>query len=195
MAAMSLKLFRSTGYSSILAPGETVAALHPGWLILATSLWAGFVCNVALWRELAALPAAAGLPRVLAIGAFIAAACAIVLSVLGWRKTLKPAATVVLLLAGLSAAAIWGQALPLDSSIADMRLSRLILPSWASLLRWQVSLLLVGLTVVPVIWVWNVQLRRLPGPQQLASNVTGMLAGAAVLGSTGFLLWRGLAFF
>ena len=48
---MSLKLFRSTGYSSILAPGESRVATHPGWVILAISLWIGFACNVALWRE------------------------------------------------------------------------------------------------------------------------------------------------
>ena len=44
---MSLKLFRSTGYSSILAPGESRVATHPGWVILAISLWIGFACNVA----------------------------------------------------------------------------------------------------------------------------------------------------
>src|SRR5512133_2156974 len=115
MAPMALKLFRSTGYSSILAPGETrSAALHPGWLMLAVSLWAGFVCNVALWRALAAGPASGGLPLAIVLGAFVAGGCGFVLSLLGWRRTLKPAATLVLLAAALSACAIWVQGLPLD---------------------------------------------------------------------------------
>jgi lipid A ethanolaminephosphotransferase len=187
---MALKLFRSTGYSSILAPGETHVAKHPGWLVLAVSLWAGFVCNVLLWRAVAALPATSGLPHAVALGAFIAGACAVFLSILGWRKTLKPAATLVLFLAGLSSCAIWSQGLPL-SSIAEVRLPTLFMPSWASLLRWQVSLLLVVLAVLPTIWAWNTPVRRLPGPAQLAANLRGMLAAAVVLGASGFMLFGG----
>ena len=51
---MSLKLFRSTGYASILSPGETRVATHPGWLMAAVSAWVGFACNVALWRAFVA---------------------------------------------------------------------------------------------------------------------------------------------
>ena len=65
MRTMALKLFRSTGYSSILAPGETRIATHPGWLILAISLWIGFACNVAVWREVRTLGAGPGLARTL----------------------------------------------------------------------------------------------------------------------------------
>lgn len=187
---MPLKLFRSTGYSSILSPGETHVAKHPGWLVVAVSLWAGFVCNVLLWRAATALPDTAGLPHALALGVFIAAACGLFLSILGWRKTFKPAATLVLFLAGLSAGAIWGQALPMES-IAEVRMSKLLVPSWASLLRWQVSLLLVVLAVLPAIWVWNTPVRRLPGPAQLSANMMGMLVAAVVLGSAGFLLFGG----
>jgi glucan phosphoethanolaminetransferase (alkaline phosphatase superfamily) len=187
---MSLKLFRSTGFSSILSPGETRrATTHPGWVVLAVSLWAGFACNVALWRG---LWAGAGLPHAVALGAFVAAACAALLSLLGWRKTLKPAATLVLFLAALSACAIWGQGLPLDGHVAEMRLSTLMIPPWASLLRWQVSLLLMVLAVVPTVWVWNAQLRRLPGPDQLSVNIAGMLIAAAALAASGFLLLRGM---
>jgi len=193
MLAMSLKLFRSTGYASILSPGETQrTTMHPGWVILVASLWAGFACNVALWRDLWASPGATGLPHALVLGAFVAAACAGVLSLLGWRRTLKPAATLILFLAALSACAIWGQAQPLDGSFADMRLSALMLPSWASLLRWQVSLLLVGLAVIPAIWVWNAPVRRLAGPDQLTVNIAGMLLALLALAASGFLLLRGL---
>ena len=187
---MSLKLFRSTGFSSILSPGETRQAMHPRWIVLGASAWAGFACNVALWRGLWALPAGAGLGHALALGTFIAAACCVVLSLLGWRTTLKPAATLVLLLAALSATAIWGQGLPLDAGVADQRLASLVLPSWASLLRWQVSVLLVVLAMAPMVWVWNSKVRRLPGPEQLGSNIMGMMSGGALLVASGFLLFR-----
>jgi lipid A ethanolaminephosphotransferase len=79
--------------------------------------------------------------------------------------------------------------LPL-TSIAEVRLPRLFMPPWASLLRWQVSLLLVVLAVLPTIWAWNTPVRRLPGPAQLSANLQGMLAAAVVLGVFGFLLSR-----
>jgi lipid A ethanolaminephosphotransferase len=186
---MSLKLFRSTGYSSILLPGEARQAMHPRWIVLVASAWAGFACNVALWRGLWALPASGGLAHALVLGAFVAAGCGILLSLLGWRKTLKPATTLVLLVAALSACATWSQAVA-PAAAADAQLPILMLPSWASLLRWQVSALLVALAMVPMVWVWNTKVRRLPGPEQLGSNLLGMLAGAALLAASGFLLFR-----
>lgn len=183
---MSLKLFRSTGYSSILGPGETRVAPHPAWLVLSVSLWIGFVCNVALWRQLRALDGGPGLARSLLAGAFIAAACGCVLSLLGWRRTLKRVASVLLLLAALVAASIWVQGLPLDSTLLDRGLRLLVLPAWPSLLRWQFPALLVVLGVVPVLWLSQLRMRRLAGPQQLQANLIGMLVGIAAMVLSGW---------
>ena len=188
-AAMSLKLFRSTGYSSILSAGETRAAMHPGWIILATSLWAGFACNVGLWRVFSGNSGLDG-GRTLLWSTFAAAACAFLLSLLGWRRTLKPAASLVLLLAALSACAIWSRGLALDGSASDLALASLMFPPWTSLLRWQAVTLLVGLGAVPMIWVWNAHMRRLTGPQQLRVNLIGMATSGALLAATGFALLR-----
>lgn len=188
---MALKLFRSTGYESILAPGETRAALHPGWLILAISAWVGFASNVVLWRELWAFPQGSGLVPAITLGVFVAAACVAVLSLLGWRKTLKPAATLILFVAALVACASWGQA-PLIGASADAQLASLALPSWASFLRWQISALLVGLALVPTVWLWNTRVRRLPGPQQFNINALGLLAGGALLAGSGLVVFGGV---
>lgn len=189
----SLKLFRSTGYSSLMFSGSEIrTAIHPAWVVAVTSLWIGFACNVLLWRELSSGSEGAGLVRALALGAFIAADCAIVLSVLGWQKTLKPAATLLLFLAALSAAAIWGQALAIDSTLFERRVSTWLLPSWASLLRWEVTALLFALALPPTVWVWHTRVRRLSGPQQLNINVIGTLIACAVLAVSGFLLSRGM---
>lgn len=188
---MSLKLFRSTGYSSILAPGESRLATHPGWLILATSFWIGFVCNVAVWRALR-LPAIStpGLGRALLAGAFVAATCATFLSLLGWRRTLKHATCALLLLASLTASVIWVQQLSLDSNLLDHGFRTVLVPAWPTLLRWQFPALLVTLGLLPMLWVWQLQLRRLPGPAQLASNVKGMLLGMLVMAATGWFVFR-----
>jgi lipid A ethanolaminephosphotransferase len=190
---MSLKLFRSTGYSSIFAPGQSRVAMHPGWIVLTTSVWVGLVCNVAIWRELAHSPfEALGWARALAVAACVSGACALVLSVLGWRRTVKPAATVLLFLAALAACSIWSQALPLDASLFDQRLPTLILPPWASLLRWQVSAILAGLGLAPSIWAWNTKVRRLSASQQLSASVMGILFGTVLLIAGGVALVEGL---
>jgi glucan phosphoethanolaminetransferase (alkaline phosphatase superfamily) len=190
---MSLKLFRSTGYSSIFAPGQSRVAMHPGWMVLATSTWAGFVCNVGLWRDLSHSPVEGlGLGEVLALAVFVSAACGLVLSVLGWRRTLKPAATVVLLLSALAACSIWGQALPVDASLLEKGLSGLFFPPWASLLRWQVSAMLAGLALVPTVWTWNTKVRRLSARQQLSATVMGILISVVLLAASGFALVEGV---
>ena len=185
---MALKLFRSTGYSSILMAGETRLALHPGWMILAVSLWAGYVCNVALWRALAGSEGAAGAGHVLVLGAFLSGVCAMFLSLLGWRKTLKPAATLILILAALAACSIWSQALRVDATLLDRTPSTVLVPPWASLLRWQVLASLAGLALVPAFWLWQKPLRRLSGPEQLKVNIAGIVLGAAVAAASGWML-------
>lgn len=171
---MALKLFRHTGYSTILMPGETRQALHPGWLVLAASLWVGVACNVAVWRL--------DTPRaMLASAALLAGGSGMVLSVFGWRRTLKLAITVLLLAASLFACGLWIQDLPVES-LWQQR-PRGLLPPWPSFLRWQVLALLAVLALVPIVWVWNLQVRRLRGPQQLRANVGGAVAGAIVLGA------------
>jgi lipid A ethanolaminephosphotransferase len=185
---MALKLFRSTGYSSIFAPGQSRVAMHPGRMIAALSAWAGFVCNVALWRELAGSPAGGmGLARALVLAVLVSGGCIVVLSALGWRRTIKPAGTVLVLLAALAACSVWSQGLPVDASLLD-----LLLPPWASLLRWQVSVLLAWLVLVPTIWAWNTTLRRLSASQQLSVTVMGILIGGVLLAASGFLLMKGL---
>ncbi len=184
---MALKLFRSTGYSSILAPGETRVATHPFWLVLAVSLWIGLACNVALWRAVRTLHAVSMAPALLA-AVFITGASMALLSLLGWRRTLKKAATLALLLAALAAAAIWIQQLPIDANLFNRGLRALIVPSWPALLRWQMPALLALLGLLPMLWVWGVQLRRLPGPQQMAVNATGMAVGGGLMAVSAFLL-------
>lgn len=189
---MSLKLFRSTGYSSILGPGETRVAPHPSWLVLAVSVWIGFASNVALWRSLRGMDGAPRLQQSLVIGAFVASACAVMLSLLGWRRTIKRAAMALLMLAALAAACIWVQGLALDQALLNRGIRALVLPAWPSLLRWQFPVLLIVLGFVPALWISQWRLRRLAGPQQMQANVTGMLLGIAAMLVSGWFAFRGL---
>jgi glucan phosphoethanolaminetransferase (alkaline phosphatase superfamily) len=176
MQSMALKLFRSTGYSSLLIPGETRLPAHPSWLVLGASLWLGIVCNVGVWRLLGGT--APDARNVLASVLVLAGANGLFLNLLGWRRTIRLAITLALLVGVLVACGLWSQQLPIETLWHGP--SRFVLPGWASLLRWQVLLLILLLGVVPIVWVWNHSPRRLSGAAQLRANLGGAAVSAVV---------------
>jgi glucan phosphoethanolaminetransferase (alkaline phosphatase superfamily) len=174
MRPMALKLFRSTGYSSILAPGESRLATHPGWVIASTSLWAGFACNVLLWRGLWSPGEGDTLAHAMLLGVFVAAISGATVSVFGWHKTIKPMATIVLLAAAAMGSAMWSEGFQASGFAAPP------FPSMTSLVHWQASALILAVALLPVIWMWNIRVRRLGGPAQLRVNLVGACIGVAV---------------
>lgn len=181
---MALKLFRTTGYSTILFPGETRLAMHPAWLVLFASLWLALACNVGLWRLVLGPPTS---PRaVLAVAALLGGGSAVILSLLGWRRTVKLAITVLLLTGALVACGMWTQDLPLQALWSER--PRALMPSWAAFMGWQVPLLVLLLAVIPIVWVWNHPVRRLPGPAQLQVNVLGAVLGGCAFAAGLFYL-------
>jgi lipid A ethanolaminephosphotransferase len=173
---MALKLFRSTGYSSILAPGESRLATHPGWVIASTSVWAGFACNVLLWRGLWSHGEGDSLAHSMLLGIFVAAISGAIVSVFGWHKTIKPIATIVLLAAAAMGSAMWNDG-------AGFQASAFAAPpiaSVTSLLHWQASVLMLVVALLPAFWMWNIRVRRLGGPAQLRVNLVGACIGIAV---------------
>ena len=180
---MALRLFRTTGYSTLLMPGESRVATHPAMLVLWGSLWLAAACNVAVWRALAgSLDPRTALATFLLIGG----AAGVFLSLLGWRRTLKPALTVALVTAALVAVGMWTQQLPVEALWQGP--PRTLLPAWTSFMRWEVLALVAALAVVPIAWLWHHPVRRVPGPRQLQSNISGSLLGALAFGAGLFLL-------
>jgi glucan phosphoethanolaminetransferase (alkaline phosphatase superfamily) len=182
---MALKLFRSTGYSTLLLPGEARVATHPGMLVLWASLWLAIACNVAVWR-LAGGTATSGLREVLASVLLLGGGSAAFFSVFGWRRTVKAAITIALVAGALAACGLWTQELPIETLWHGP--SRALLPPWANFLRWQVLALIVVLALVPIVWLWNHPVRRLSGQDQLKSNVLGAILGMVVFGLGVFAL-------
>lgn len=181
---MALRLFRTTGYSTLLMPGESRLATHPAMLVLWASLWLGVASNVAVWRWLGGtLEWRMALASVLVIGG----AAGAVFSLLGWRRTLKPAVTLALVLGALVAAGLWSQQLPVQTLWQGP--PRTLMPAWTSFMRWDVLLIMLALAVVPIVWLWNHGVRRMPGPKQLQSNITGIVL-AAIVFACGLILLR-----
>jgi lipid A ethanolaminephosphotransferase len=175
-AAMALRLFRTTGYSTLLMPGESRLATHPARLVAGASLWLALACNVAVWRLFGG---DGELRTVLASVLVIGGGNAAFFSIFGWRRTLKLAITLGILFGALVACGVWSQQLPIEQLWHGP--SRTLLPAWASFMRWQVLLLVLVLAVVPIVWLWNHPMRRLAGPTQLRVNLLGAAAGAALL--------------
>lgn len=176
---MALRLFRTTGYSTLLMPGETIVRPHPARLVLGGSLWLALACNVGLWRQLAG--AQGDWRAILASVLLIGGTGGIVFSLLGWRRTLKPVLTLAFIGGALFAAGAWTQQLPVD--VLWQGPPRNWLPAWVSFMRWQVLAFTVVLAVVPTVWIWHTQTRRLSGPAQMRSNMLGAVLGALVLGA------------
>ncbi|HEX2544681.1 MAG TPA: hypothetical protein VHL79_07380 [Ramlibacter sp.] len=174
---MALKLFRTTGYSTLLMPGEARLAPHPARLVLWGALWLALACNVALWRL--------EWRGTLAWAAIVGGGAGVFLSVLGWRRTIRMALTLACIAGALMACGLWSQQLPVQALWQGP--PRTWLPAWTSFLRWQVPTLFLVLAVVPIVLVWNAPFRRLSGPAQLRANILGALAGAAVVGAGIFL--------
>ena len=179
---MSLKLFRTTGYSTMLLPGEAQLAPSPAWAVAAVSAWVSLACNVGLWQGVVDLDIAV-VARALAQGFMVGGAAGALLSLVCWRRTFKPLASTLLVLASASAAGTWLHKLPVSFGHAA---PERFFPGWAGLLDWRVSTMLAVLGLVPVLELWGTPLRRLTGPAQLGANLKGLGLGG-LLGATGAL--------
>lgn len=174
---MALKLFRTTGYSTLLMPGESRVAPHPARLVVWGSLWLALACNIAVWRLLTGF--GSDWRATLASVLVIAGGSGIVFSLLGWRRTLKPALTLALIGGALFAAGTWSQQLPVESLWRGP--PRTWMPAWTSFMRWQVLALVLMLAVIPIVWLWNTSVRRISGQKQFQSTLAGAALSAFVL--------------
>ena len=183
---MFLKLFATKKSTSQYASSisnrafESTASrgIHPSWLIVLTSLWLATLGNVALWQELIRLPEMNDL-RALWFGAsfamLIAALITLLLSLLSWRWTLKLAISLFLLAAAFGGYFMLSYGVVIDSTMmvnvlqTDLRESR-------DLTSWKMLLTVVGFAVLPMVWLWRVEVKRLSVLRQIGHNALLFLA-------------------
>ncbi len=183
---MGLKLFRSTGHSSLLDT-RTAAAWQQGkpglWgrqlgrnpllIWLAVSLWIATLGNWALWRGLASVGQMASVGDyafVLAFVCIITGALGLIGSVLAWPRAVKPVLTLLLIATALGMHFMLTYGVVIDTTMitnvlqTDPRETRDLLN-----LRMLVTLLVVA--GLPCVWLWRQQVQRIPLAQQLARNI------------------------
>lgn len=182
---MSLKLFHITEFaeSSQLSPATQREAIHPCVVVLLAGFWLASACNLPLWRELSGLDQP-GHAEVLWFGAgltlMVTTALSALLSLLSWRWTLKPAITLLLLVAALGAHAMLAYGAVIDTDTMT-RVLQTTPREARSFFSWPLFLTLMLLGVLPAVWLWRTPVRRIPPLRNLKQNGVLFMVSCSVL--------------
>jgi lipid A ethanolaminephosphotransferase len=156
-------------------------------LVVIASLWLAVLGNLALWKTLLGLPDLTGWHGAafgVAFALIIASVTAAVLSLFAWRWTLKPAISLLLLLAAFATYYMLMYGIVVDTPMlinvlqTDPREAR-------DQMSWQLLGTVLGLAVLPMVWLWRQPVIALTLPNQMLRNAA-MLAGslAVAFGTT-----------
>lgn len=171
------------------------AGWNPLTLAILAGVWIAALPNWPLWRALLALPETAsprGVLFIVGFGVMIAALSALLLTLLAWRRTIKPAIALLLVAAAIGAYFMGSYGIVIDTTMmtnvvqTDPREVRDLLN-----LRLLGSLaLLAGL---PLLLLWRVPVRGLGFWRQGGRNLLGLVAQALVLAALLFALFADLS--
>ena len=165
-------------------------------LLLICSVWLATLGNLPLWRELGRLGQlqnASGWLLAVGLGLVVFSATALLGALLAWRKTVKPLLTLLLLLAAFASYYEWQFGVVIDPTMVtnvlqtDVREAR-------DVLSLNLFLFVLGLAIVPAVWLWRLPL--LPAPsvlKGLAQRLGLMLASLTLLLATVLAVYQPLA--
>ena len=186
MSAFLQRLRRARAASSPLPPASS--ASHPATLVVLVSLWLASVCNLPLWRAVAALPGTEGLRGwgfALAFMVLVAAGNAAVIGLLAWGRALKPVLGVMLLAGAAGVYFMWSYGIVIDTTML-VNVLQTDPREAGDLLNWRMAAALLLLAAPPLVWLLRRPVRRLGWWRQLWHGV--LLILAAVLVGVGSLL-------
>jgi lipid A ethanolaminephosphotransferase len=162
--------------------GQASAQRSSITLVVVSSLWLAVLGNLALWKTLIGLPDLTGWHGVgfgVAFAVIIASVVAALLSLMAWRFTLKPAITVLLLLTAFATHYMLMYGVVVDTPML-INVLQTDAHEASDQLSWRLLATVVGLAVLPSVWLWRQPVAVMPLGQQLLRNV-GMCMGALVL--------------
>ena len=178
-----------------LSDMRPVRGWNPLTLALLAGLWIAALPNWPLWRALLALPETSstrGALFVIGFGVMIAALTALLLTLLAWRPTIKPAIAVMLLAAAFGAHFMGSYGVVIDTTMmvnvlqTDPREVRDLLN-----LRLLGSVLL--LAGVPLVLLWRTRVRGVGLLRQGGRNALGIVALVLLLAALLFALYADLS--
>jgi lipid A ethanolaminephosphotransferase len=199
---MGLKLFRSTGHTSLLDARAAAAWQHkaaagrnPLMLLTVISIWLATVGNWALWRALARLGQLGTLGDYAFAAAFaviIFAGIGFVTALLAWRLSIKPLLTVLLLMAafGMHFMLTYGIVID-DTMIVNVLQTNPSETRDLLNLRMLITVLLVA--GLPIFWLWRQPVQRLTLLAQGVRNIAFMLMCALLVAIALFMSFQTFA--
>jgi hypothetical protein len=109
-----------------------------------------------------------------------AAALGLLLSTLNWWRILRPLLTVLLWLCALNTLLLWTGHAPLRWA-AELVSWKAMLAPIGRIALWKTALALSLLALIPSVWVWRLELRRMTLPIRLSHNLLLGLFHAGLL--------------
>ena len=162
------------------------------WL---TALWLGLLCNWPLWQRLSNLPELDNSRGWVFIGLFIGIVTAVLgalLSLLAWRRLLKPVLALALLSAAALAHFMGSYGIVVDPTMV-VNIVQTDVREAADLLSWRLGLSLLMLAGLPMAWLWRQRLNEQAWPRRLGMNLLGFVIGIALAVSLALVSFADLA--
>jgi len=156
---------------------------RPAWVAVLVSLWLATACNLPLWREVMQLPgqgSARGWLFALAFALIVAAGNAALLSLFAWRRVLKPAAAVLVLMAAFGAYFMLAYGIAIDASML-VNVLQTDVHEAGDLLSWRMLGTVLVLAAPPLWWLARTPLRHVPTLRQAGHNTLLLLGAVAVI--------------
>ena len=176
-------------------PPDATTGWNPLTLAVLAGLWIAALPNWPLWRALLALPetnSARGALFVLGFGVMIAALTAALLALLAWRRTIKPAIAVLLIVAALGAHFMGSYGVVIDTTMMAN-----VVQTDPREVRDLLNLRLLGSVLVlaglPMLWLWRVKVRGLRVGHQAGIDLLGVVALLVLLAALVFALFADLS--
>jgi len=151
-------------------------------LVVMASVWLAVIGNLALWRNLMQLPDLSGLRGAMFMVAFafmIACVVSALLALCAWRYTLKPAITLLLLLAGFATHYMLMYGIVVDTPML-VNVLQTDAREASDQLSWQLLLTVSCISGLPIVWLWRQPVTRISWRQQALRNL-GLLGASLAL--------------
>ena len=161
-------------------------------LVVLSSVWLAVLGNLALWKTLIALPDLTGWHGVffgIAFALMIGCVVAAVLSLFAWRFTLKPVITLLLLLAAFATHYMLMYGIVVDTPML-INVLQTDAREAGDQLSWRLLVTVVGLAVIPGIWLWRQSVVTLPLNKQLLRNLGLFVASLTLAFGTTQLVFQ-----
>jgi lipid A ethanolaminephosphotransferase len=178
---------------------QTSEQAAPSWskfsLAAVVALWLSTVANVSLWQQLWALPevnGARGLGFVVAFGLAIGSIVFGLLALVAWPWLFKLVSVTLLLTAASSTYFMMSYGIVIDASMLTNVLQTDAREA-SDLMSWRFALTMLGLGVLPALWVLTRRTRQRPWLSSLWRNLAVCVAGFVVAGLLAVLVFQDLA--